>query len=43
MGGESLGFGKIIGIQGNDRARRREWVGWGAGQEESIGDFQDSI
>jgi hypothetical protein len=32
-----------IPVQGNARARKREWVGWGAGQEESIGDFGDSI
>jgi hypothetical protein len=25
------------------RARKQEWVGLGAGQGESIGDFQDSI
>ena len=30
-------------VQGNARARKQEWVGWGAGQEEGIGDFQDSI
>ena len=29
--------------QGNARARKREWVGWGAGQGEDLGDFQDSI
>jgi hypothetical protein len=29
--------------QGNARARKQEWVGWGAGWGESIGDFQDSI
>jgi hypothetical protein len=33
MGGEALGLAKIIcPIQGNARARNREWVGWGAGQ-----------
>jgi hypothetical protein len=30
-------------VQGNARARKREWVGWGAGQGEHIGDFRDSI
>ena len=30
-------------VQGNAMARKREWVGWGAGQGESIGDFRDSI
>jgi hypothetical protein len=31
-------------VQGNVRARRQEWVGWGAGQEgEGIGGFRDSI
>jgi hypothetical protein len=30
-------------VQRNAKARKQEWVGWGAGQEESIGDFQDSI
>ena len=27
-------------VQGNARARKQEWVGWGAGQGEGIGDFQ---
>jgi hypothetical protein len=27
-------------IQGNARDKKREWVGWGAGQEEDIGDFR---
>jgi hypothetical protein len=27
-------------IQGNARARKQEWVGWGARWEEFIGDFQ---
>jgi hypothetical protein len=31
-----------VPIQGNARARK-EWVGWGAGQGEGIGDFGDSI
>ena len=26
-------------VQGNARARNQEWVGWGAGQWESIGGF----
>ena len=30
-------------VQGNARARKQEWVDWGAGQGEGIGDFQDSI
>jgi hypothetical protein len=30
-------------VQGNARARKQEWVGWGAGWEEGIGDFRDSI
>jgi hypothetical protein len=30
-------------VQGNARARKREWMGWGAGQGEGIGDFQVSI
>ena len=30
-------------VQGNARAKKSEWVGWGAGQGESIGDFGDSI
>ena len=29
--------------QGNARARKEEWVGWGAGWEEGIGGFGDSI
>ena len=29
--------------QGNARAKKWEWVGWGAGRGESIGDFRDSI
>ena len=32
MGGEALVLVKIIWpIQGNARARKQEWVGWGAG------------
>jgi hypothetical protein len=30
-------------VQGNARARKQEWVGWGAGREESIRGFGDSI
>jgi hypothetical protein len=30
-------------VQGNARARKQQWVGWGAGQGEGIGDFQNSI
>jgi hypothetical protein len=30
-------------VQGNSRARKQEWVDWGAGLGESIGDFRDSI
>jgi hypothetical protein len=30
-------------VQGNARARKWEWVGWGAGQGGGIGDFQDSL
>jgi hypothetical protein len=29
--------------QGNARARKREWMGWGAGWGEGIGGFGDSI
>jgi hypothetical protein len=28
-----------VPVQGNARARKQEWVGWGAGQGEGIGDF----
>ena len=27
-------------VQGNAGAKKWEWVGWGAGQGEGIGDFQ---
>ena len=27
-------------VQGNARARKREWVGWRAGRGEGIGDFR---
>jgi hypothetical protein len=30
-------------LQGNARARKQEWVGWGAAWQEGIGDFGDSI
>jgi hypothetical protein len=30
-------------IQGNARVRKLEWVGWGAGRGEGIGDFWDGI
>jgi hypothetical protein len=30
-------------VQGNARAKKQEWVGRGAGQRESIGNFWDSI
>jgi hypothetical protein len=41
---EALGLAKIIClVQGNARARKREWVGWGKGQWEGIGGFGDSI
>jgi hypothetical protein len=30
-------------VQGNARAKKREWLVWEAGQGEGIGDFQDSI
>ena len=30
-------------IQGNARARKQKWVGWGAGQGEGIWGFGDSI
>jgi hypothetical protein len=30
-------------VQGNAKARKWEWVGWGAGEGEGTVDFQDSI
>jgi hypothetical protein len=30
-------------VQGNGRAMKQEWVGWGAGRGEGIGGFGDSI
>ena len=32
-----------VSVQGNARARNWEWVSWGAGRGEGIGDFRDSI
>jgi hypothetical protein len=32
-----------VSVQGNDRAKKLEWVDRGAGWGEGIGDFQDSI
>ena len=44
MGGEALGLQKSYAlVQGNARARKQEWVGWGAGQGEGIGGFGDTI
>jgi hypothetical protein len=40
----SLVFRRLYApVQGNARARKQEWVGWGAGQEKGIGDFWESI
>jgi hypothetical protein len=40
----SLAFQRLYApVQGNARAKKQEWVGWGAGQGEGIGDFGDSI
>jgi hypothetical protein len=30
-------------VQGIARARKQDWVGWGAEQGEGLGDFQGSI
>jgi hypothetical protein len=30
-------------VQGNARKRKQEWVGWGAGWREGIGDLGDRI
>jgi hypothetical protein len=30
-------------VRGNVRARKQDWVGWGAGRGESIGGFGESI
>jgi hypothetical protein len=39
-----LVFWKLYALeQGNARARKREWVGWGARWGEGIGDFWVSI
>jgi hypothetical protein len=35
--------GSYAPVQWNARARKQEWVGWGVGRGEGIGDFQDSI
>jgi hypothetical protein len=44
MGGKALSIAKIIcPVQVNARVRKQEWLGWGAGQEEGIGSFEDSI
>lgn len=44
MGGKALGLAKITcPSTGDARARKREWVGWGAGQWEGVGDLWDSI
>jgi hypothetical protein len=46
MGGEALGLAKIICPSTKiicPRARKQEWVGWGAGQGEGIRGFGDSI
>jgi hypothetical protein len=32
-----------VPVQGNARARKQEWVDWGAGWGEGIRDFQDNI
>jgi hypothetical protein len=32
-----------VPVQGNARARKQQWVGWGAGRGEGIGSFGDSI
>jgi hypothetical protein len=42
--GEDLGLAKILCPNtGNASARKQDWVGWGAGWGEGIGDFQDNI
>jgi hypothetical protein len=44
MGGKALGLEKIyVPEQRNARTKKREWVGWGAGQWEGIGGFGDRI
>ena len=35
--------GLYASVEGNARARKLEWVGWGAGWEEGIRDFWDRI
>jgi hypothetical protein len=36
-------FSLYAPVQGNARAKKREWVGRGAGWREGIGNFGDSI
>jgi hypothetical protein len=43
MGGEALGIAKIICPSTGEWQGQREWVGWGAGWEEGIAGFGDSI
>ena len=44
MGGEALGIAKSYApVQGNARAKKWEWVGWGAERGEGIRGFGDSI
>ena len=40
LGGEALGLRRLCAPgEGNARAREQEWVGWGTGRREGIGDF----
>jgi hypothetical protein len=40
MGGEALGLAKILCPSiGECQCPKWEWVGWGTGREEGIGDF----
>jgi hypothetical protein len=32
-----------VPVQGNNRARKQEWVGWGVGWVECVGNFRGSI
>jgi hypothetical protein len=34
---------RLYALQGKARARKWEWVGWGVGWGEGIGDFRESI
>jgi hypothetical protein len=44
LGGEALDLAKIIApVHWNDKARKQEWLGWGAGPGEGLGVFGDSI